>query len=138
MMTKSEMGFREVAHTADWEIEVWASTLEELFIQSAKGMIAMMKIILEEGSSISMKIQLAGDEKEILLIGFLSEILCIIDLEKASPVDFLLDLDERGLKAEIEMKKIKTSGKEIKAVTYHHLKIEHHDNLWRTHIVFDV
>jgi SHS2 domain-containing protein len=138
MMTKSEMGFREVPHTADWEIKVWAPTLAELFIQSAVGMIAMMKIIPEDGLNISRKIRLDGDDKEILLVGFLSEILSIIDLEKEAPVDFFLDLDERGLRADLELKKIKNFGKEIKAVTYHHLKIDHHDNLWRTHIVFDV
>ena len=36
-----EFGFREHAHTADWELEVWAPDLPALLEQAAHGMYAI-------------------------------------------------------------------------------------------------
>jgi hypothetical protein len=46
---QTEFGFREHAHTADWELEVWAPDLATLFVQAALGMYALSGVILQPG-----------------------------------------------------------------------------------------
>lgn len=135
---KNNMGFREIEHTADREIEVWAPSIEDLFIQGAKGMIAVMKIVPDHSPIQTRQFTIGSDEREVLLVGFLSEIAALIELKKIVPVNYDLHFDHAGLIAKLECLPIATIGKEIKAVTYYHMKIEHNGSLWRTNIVFDV
>lgn len=135
---KNNMGFREVEHTADREIEVWAPTIEELFIQGAKGMMAVMNIIPDHGPNQTMEFTIESDEYEILLVGFLSEIVAILELKKVIPVNYDLHFDENKLSVKLVCQPIGTIGKEIKAVTYYHMNIEQSRSIWRTNIVFDV
>ena len=47
-----EFGFREHAHTADWELEVWAPDLPTLLEQAARGMYAISGVQLAAWSTL--------------------------------------------------------------------------------------
>src|SRR5512136_2443926 len=70
-----EIGFREHAHTADWELEVWAPDLPALLEQAARGMYAISGVQLVPGVAQDRTITLHAADIESLLVKFLSELL---------------------------------------------------------------
>jgi hypothetical protein len=57
MMTHSTAGFREIEHTADWELEVWAPDLPALLEQAGRGMYALagVRLALEGRASANLR-----------------------------------------------------------------------------------
>jgi SHS2 domain-containing protein len=53
-----QIGFREHAHTADWELEVWAPDLPTLLEQTACGMYAISGVLLQPGPAQERRITL--------------------------------------------------------------------------------
>ena len=58
-MTVPPHGYREIEHTADWELKVWAPDLRGLLEQAARGMYALSGIILD----IRKKEEMRGGER---------------------------------------------------------------------------
>jgi len=130
-------GYRELSHMADWQVEVWAPSLHELFEQCALAMTGMMKIV-PDGKRIEKEIDLKGTDLEELLVNFLSEILYLIEMDKIVPVNYKIHVGMDGLNAKVTATGIRSIGKIIKAVTFHNLQVQHQDSGWMTQIVFDV
>jgi SHS2 domain-containing protein len=131
-------GHREVEHTADWELEVWAPDMVGLLEEAARGMYKLMAIEVSEESRCHRQLEIAADDHEQLLVSFLEELLFIVDSEKVAFDGFLLSLQEGDLLSRFEDKAILSRSKEIKAVTYHRLKIVKTRRGLKTRIVFDV
>ena len=72
-----DFGFREHAHTADWELEVWAPDLPTLLEQAARGMYALSGMRLQPGSPKESSISLHAADAESLLVRFLTELLWV-------------------------------------------------------------
>ena len=72
------------------------------------------------------------------LVSFLEELLFIADSEKVAYDGYLLSLQDGSLLARLEGGSILSRTKEIKAVTYHRLKIIENKRGLKTSIVFDV
>ena len=131
-------GYREIAHTADWEIEVWAPDLSNLLVQSALGMYQLMGIQISPGTSNKRRITLQYAEQESLLIDFLNELLYLIESEEVVFDHFVLQITDSQLNAELGGAKLVSMDKEIKAATYHKLTIRKNDRGLFANIVFDV
>ncbi len=134
-----DFGFREHAHTADWELEVWAPDLSLLLEQAARGMYALSGMRLQAGMRLTRTIDLQTMDAESLLVRFLSELLWLEQEEGLGFDTFSLHLEgEQNLHAELGGAAIAILNKEIKAVTYHNLAVQHTPNGLRVNIVFDV
>ena len=132
-------GFREHAHTADWELEVWGPDLPSLLEQAARGMYALSGVRLQAGMRLTRTIDLQTMDAESLLVRFLSELLWLEQEEGLGFDTFNLHLDgEQTLHAELGGSAIAILNKEIKAVTYHNLAVHHTPEGLRVNIVFDV
>ena len=132
-------GFREHEHTADWELEVWASDLPSLLEQSARGMYALSGMQLKDGLRQSRSISLHGEDMEVLLVRFLTELLWLEQEQGLGFDDFSIVVDsQNNLQAVLGGSAIKKLDKEIKAVTYHNLAVETNETGLRVTIVFDV
>jgi SHS2 domain-containing protein len=131
-------GYREVAHTADWELEVWAPTLAELLCQAAHGMYALSGVQLADQPRLQRQIDLEASDPEGLLVTFLSELLYIGETEGLAFDQIKIEINNLTLHAELNGAPIIKLDKEIKAVTYHNLSIRAENNLLRANIVFDV
>jgi len=132
-------GFREHAHTADWELEVWAPDLTTLLEQAACGMYAMSGVKTDSSSPIERSITLQASDAEGLLVRFLGELLWIEQEQQLAFEHFSIAVKaDYSLWAELRGAPIISLDKEIKAVTYHNLKIETTSNGLRVNIVFDV
>jgi SHS2 domain-containing protein len=131
-------GFREIPHTADWELEVWALDLPELLEQAARGMDAISGVRLMQAGREERLLEIRAEDPETLLVKFLAELLY---LEEHDGVGFdIFNLNLRGywLVASLGGAPILGRDKEIKAVTYHNLAIRKTERGLEVRIVFDV
>lgn len=143
-----DAGFREHAHTADWELEVWAPDLPGLLIEAARGMQSLCGMRLEAGPRQTYILSLDGSDAENLLVHFLSELLWVGEQEKLGFDHFELDISGQEdplqlhnplhLEAHLQGAPLAGIDKEIKAVTYHNLAVRQTRNGLVANIVFDV
>ncbi len=136
-MTDASVGFREVEHTADLELEVWASNMTELLSAAASGMYRLMGVAIE-GSRVRRRIELEADDPEALLVDFLAELLYLGESEGYAFDEFDLAVAGNRLSGTIGGARMASQKKEIKAVTYHRLRINETERGLVTRIVFDV
>ncbi len=131
--------FEEIEHTADWALRVRGRNLTDLFRNAAFGMLSLLDIESVPGNSESRSFELKAEDAETLLVSWLEELLYSLEVENAAVVDFQVEvLEEVQLKATIELKKIASIKKEIKAVTFNELDIRAVKSGYETIIVFDV
>ena len=137
-MPTPSAGFIERSHTADWELEVWAPDLPALFEQAARGMYMLAGLRLQEGPYVKRRLELQANDDEILLVQFLDELLYLQSVEGIAFGKFQLQITGNELKAELEGAPVASLDKEIKAVTYHNIKIQAGPRGLEVRIVFDV
>lgn len=137
-MERSEKGFREQEHTADWELEVWAPNLPVLLEQAAIGMYTLSGITLSNGPKQSHQVNLSAYDPESLLVGFLQELLYQAETARVGFDRFDIHLYEYHLDASLDGAPIQSITKEIKAVTYHNLRVQEGERGLEVRIVFDV
>lgn len=131
--------YREVDHTADWALHVWARTIEELFAEAARGMVALTGAQAQPGAAACRRVELAAEDHESLLVAWLQELLYYTESEALVFTAFHVEhLDSTHLWAEVEGAPADEPGKAIKAVTYHNLKISRTADGYETTLVFDV
>jgi SHS2 domain-containing protein len=140
----SETGHRELEHTADWALEVWAPDLRELLEEAARGMYDLMGVELEaQTAEAKICFSVDGIDREDLLVTFLSELLFYSEIRHMAFDAFELELDDDdaapSVSAALEGRPIETLDKEIKAVTYHGLEVrEREDGGLSARVTFDV
>ena len=131
-------GFEEIEHTADWAMRVWAPDLAGLFEYAARGMYALAGI---QGKGVPREqiiLTLEGEDIEDLLVGFLSELLYWLYVKGLVFDTFHIEVQDGELKARLTGSPVASYGKEIKAVTYHDLRVKSTPHGYETVIVFDV
>ena len=142
-MIKMTYRYEFIDHTADVCIKAYGESLSECFESAAKGMfdiIADESKINEIGERI---IELESDDIDQLLVDWLSELLFLHSSRNILFGYFSVDLDEpnKRLKATIKGEEFNQSnhkiGVEIKAVTYHMLKI-HNEKPFFVQVLFDI
>jgi SHS2 domain-containing protein len=131
-------GHREVEHTADWGLEVWAPDLPGLIEEAARGMFGLMGAVVSEENCCHRQLEITGDDREQLMVSFLEELLFIAEAENLAFDGFLLNLEGDVLSVRLEGGPIASLDKEIKAVTYHYLEIEETEQGLKTRVIFDV
>lgn len=140
--------FELIDHTADIGIKARGSTLTELFENAAKGMFAVIAgegYVAQQGSKAERNIEINRnkDNLENILVSWLSELLYIFNREKIYFDTFkILSLNSNGIKAaacgvDIDLYQ-SNLYREIKAVTFHNLKIEEEVDGFSCTIIFDV
>lgn len=138
MMTNNLSGFREIRHTADWALEVWAPDYPQLFARAAEGMYWLMQASLINGPRIERALALEAGDTEDLLVSFLSELLYLGESEGIGFDRFELTIGESNLEATLQGAPLAEIKKEIKAVTYHNLEVRWTGQVFEVTIVFDV
>ena len=131
-------GYKEIQHTADWALQVWAPDLTELMCQAARGMIVLMGIRLNPEGRLERTIMVNADDNEGLLVAFLNSILYEMEMDSIGFDRFILKLDGLQLQARLAGAPLLELQKSIKAVTFHNLKIRPVGAGLETTIVFDV
>lgn len=131
--------YREVDHTADWALHVWASTLEELFVDAARGMYALAGATVQHGPEGRRQIEVSAEDYESLLVAWLQELLFITESQGVVFQDFRVEaLTPSTLRAAALGGAAGRLTKMIKAVTYHNLSIQPVPEGYAATVVFDV
>lgn len=132
--------WRELEHTGDLAIEVIADTREELF---AEALIALIRLMVDPDSiraAEERRIPVSGGDGEALR-DLLAAALNVFMVEGFVWRDAELRDDSRAPFARLEGEKFDPARhqllEEIKAVTYHRLKVERVGAEWRAMVVFD-
>lgn len=141
------MSFRFIEHTADIAVEITEDSLEKLFVTSANAWLTSLVEISNPWLESSKKFIFTANTLEELLVEFLSELNFQLYTRKwifISVKEIKLQQSAAGYQLEVEVfgqsfnennHKLKI---EIKAVTYHQMKIEKKNNNFFTKIVFDI
>ena len=139
--------WKEIEHTADVGIVAYGKTLEELFENAACGMLYISYGNLSIDASVSLKVDIEEPDETHLLVAWLSE-LNYLTLTNDFLVHSIKDInisqseDNCRLLAEITGTQAGTFldffNTEIKAVTYHKLKIEQKRDHLECQVIFDI
>ncbi len=138
--------FEFIEHTADVAVRVYGGSLKELFTSAALAMFAVLvakKKNKPEASLTEISVEKKAESLEDLLKAWLDELLFhysakghVLRRIKA------LNVEEGQMQGAVLMDCFDPehyeAKNEIKAVTYHGLKVENIRNRWRAYILFDV
>jgi SHS2 domain-containing protein len=138
MVKEKHARFREIDHTADWEIEVWGKDLPDLLKNAAEGMYMLSNTQFAKGTSITRQFELPFLDRESFLVDFLTELLFLGENKGIGFFSFEFRFDEENCHIEARGAPIESQAKEVKAVTFHNLMINEIEKGLHVNIVFDV
>lgn len=132
-----------IDHTADIGIDVFGTTLPELFSNAAFAMFDIITDLSRVEGKKTGEVEVSGIDREQLLVNWLSELLYLHEVKNLLLRDFsVTGIHDARLHASfcgetfLEGKHvIKT---EIKAVTYHNLSIIKENRQWKARVIFDL
>lgn len=133
--------FEILEHTADLAIKGLGKDLPELFSNLAQG---MYSVITEEkgrpkGKTKEQKIEVRGEDPESLLINFLNELLFLSETKRLRFHNFkFLQFSDQALSTLAYTTPLLQEKMEIKAATFHDLKIIKVNNHCQATVIFDI
>lgn len=130
-------------HTADLGLRVRAADLDTLFAEAAEVLFA---VIVEDLSAVRperlIEVRLDGDDREYLLFDWLKGLLYHFDVEHLLFSRFEVRVSEGGLEGRAWGEPLDRSrhelSHEVKAVTYHGLKVEQAPDGWLAEVIVDI
>ncbi len=131
---------------ADLGLDIFGDSLEELFICGAEGMFDIIlggrQVVVDN----QIEIKIRSKSIEQLMVDWLSEVLYLFDARHLIAGSFALKINKAGpdflLQGRIGTARFDPlkdwADYDIKAVTYHRLRIKQQDKMYQCHIVFDL
>ena len=143
-MNRMAQAWEFFEHTADIGVRIYGATLPELFVNAARAMYEALGELKKTGDRRQKSVELKAESWEDLLHDWLAELLFEVeanhvlydDIEITGVVPGKLTASLAG--GVIDFTRSQTN-EEIKAVTYHQLRVEQlADGRWRANVIFDV
>ncbi|HWQ67719.1 MAG TPA: archease [Methanospirillum sp.] len=135
------MTFQEREHTADILMHVSAPDLPELFAECGRALMATMYRGVAR-PDITHTFRVDGSDPEQLLQAFLSELLCLTEIENVVFSDISVSIDGPNLSAVLAGEPFDAGrhggGTEVKGISFFGLKICRQDDEYVLDILFDV
>ncbi|MFI5323438.1 MAG: archease [Thermodesulfobacteriota bacterium] len=137
------MNYEVLEHTADVRIRVYGETLVDLLRNSALAMMSLMAGTEAVEPLAEVEFEIEGETMEEILVKMLGEILYAHEVREMVFSDVALDLiGGKKLKGRLMGEKFDPEKHEleldIKAATYHNLKIQKVNDRFMAEIVFDI
>ena len=126
-------GYRFLDHMTDAVIEAYGTTLEEAFVQSARGLVDTMVDLATVLPVIEVKVDAQGHDLESLLFDWLDKVMLLMVADGIATSDFSVKIQKldnnsyslsgiaKGEKMDLAKHHYKV---EIKAITYHEMLIK--------------
>jgi SHS2 domain-containing protein len=138
-----DSGFRILEHPADMGLEVWGPNLTDVFRLAALGLTSIIVDPASVDDRERRTVSIKGSDIENLLVRWLSEILYIYDGEGFLVSDVeIMSLHDSGIEATLKGAKTDTGNHQfrvdVKAVTYHQLKIALEKDVWTAKVFLDI
>ena len=130
-------------HTADLGLRVRAKDLSTLFSEAGRGLFSIVVENLDDVRPVhTRRFEIAGTDREYLFFDWLNELLYVCDTERMVFADFDVHVTELGLTAVVRGEPLDPARHrlthEIKAITYHQLKIEQTSDGWLAEVIVDI
>lgn len=135
--------FEVLEHTADVGLRAYGQTLKEVFENAALGMFSLITILGDVKPVLTDELYVEAEDRDSLLVEWLNELLYKFEVEYKVYKRFeIIDWDEEhrllarafGEPLDLGRHEIQT---QVKAVSYHLLKIEHNE-YWSAQVIFDI
>ena len=135
--------FETFDHTADVGLRMRATDLDTLFADAARAMFSVMAGDLQAVRlAEEVHITLAADDLDALLRDWLGELLYTFHVRKLMFADFTVSVGESGLQGTARGERMDAARHkldvEIKAVTWHGLKVERSSEGWLAEVIVDI
>jgi SHS2 domain-containing protein len=135
--------FETFDHTADLGLRIRAPDLDSLFVEAAT---ALFSIIVEDLTAVTPKqavgIELANEEVEYLLFDWLKTLLYHFDAEHLVCSRFEVNIHGGGLTGKAWGEPLDRSrhelSHEVKAITYHGLRVERTEDGYLAELIVDI
>lgn len=135
--------YSEKGALADYEFEVQAESLEELFALCGKATFEAMTDTSTVEALKSVSFEVGGETLEDLLFSYLAELIYLKDVERIFLKDFVVMIGNGyslactayGEQISFDKHEIRT---DVKAVTYHKLAVIKDDRGYSAHVILDV
>ena len=130
-------------HTADLGLRVRARDVNGLFVDAARGLLAMMVEDLDTVRPVeSCQVTLAEADIEYLFLDWLQELVFLFDARRLLLGHFEVDIRGPNLTAVVGGEMVDPSRHrllhEVKAVTYHGLSVRQEDHGWLAEVIVDI
>jgi SHS2 domain-containing protein len=129
-------------HTADLGLRVTAPDLDALFEDAALGLFSIIVEQPPRGGPLEQEFELRGQRHDHLLFDWLSELLYVFDTARILFGEFEVRVGPEGLRARARGERLDPACHrllhEVKAITYHGLKVERVGSGWRAEVIVDI
>ena len=129
-------------HTADLGLRVRGSTPEELFVDAATGLFATIVDLAGVRPAQERAFHVEGTERDYLLFDWLNELLYTFDSEHLLFCEFDVWFDDTGLTGRARGEPLDAArhelDHEVKAITYHGLKVQQQGDQWLAEVIVDI
>ena len=130
-------------HTADLGIRIQAADLESLFAEAGRALFAVIVHNLDDvRPAESVEIEIPGTETDFLLVDWLSELLFAFESRRLLLSTFTVRIDESGLLGSAQGEPCDDTrhrlDHEVKAITYHALRLDRRDDGWLAEVILDI
>ncbi len=135
--------YEHFEHTADMGIRVRASDLPTLFAEAADGLFAAIaESVPPLAAVVPRRITVKGIRYDYLLLDWLNELLYIFETRHELLGDFEVSIDAEGLTAVASSRPFVPERDralhEVKAITYHGLRVEATNDGWLAEVIVDI
>ncbi len=136
-------GYETLPHTGDLALLIRGRDLKELFLNGAMGLFSVITDRRRIRKRVQKEVALCAEDRETLLVQWMGELLFLYDARGLLFRSFSIEeITETSLKAlalgepfEEKRHPLKT---QVKAVTYHGIKIEERGGILRARVVLDI
>jgi SHS2 domain-containing protein len=130
-------------HTADLGLRVRARDLETLFAEAAAAVFtAIIPDLTSVQPQLCREVRLPLDDREYLLFDWLKSLLFLFDSEHLLFGRFQVRFDDAGLTGSAWGEPLDRNRHvlehEVKAITYHGLRLEQNEDCWLAEVIVDI
>jgi SHS2 domain-containing protein len=130
-------------HTADIGLRARAATLDDLLGDAARALFSVIVVNLADVRPLlSLQFTVAGRQPDELLHDWLAELLFTFETRRLLLSDFEVRVGDEGLTATARGEPIDPNrhqlDMEVKAITWHGLKVERRDDGWLAEVIVDI
>jgi SHS2 domain-containing protein len=135
--------FEILDHTADIGIIVYGEDLKALFENAGEAFFHIITDLRKVRRRIERRIEIRRESLDRLMVDWLTELLYLHDVEYLLFKGFKVEsVGENGLKAKVKgepfQEGVHVIKTEVKAVTYHQIRVNQEDGGWKAQIIFDL
>ena len=135
--------FEFFEHTADIGLRIRAPDRQSLFADAAHSLFSLLVANLETVRCVQLEnFAIAGREDDYLLFDWLNELLYTFETKRLLFAQFDVQVDDSGITAVCCGEPIDPTrhelDHEVKAITYHELKVENTGHEWLAEVIVDI